>query len=141
MHTTVTRRIISDFQDNEGIERILPILAVAPMYMALAAVGMEIREKLKYDMWGMDVPHAAQSEGWNYFGKAFTRTGLLGISQMGLDIHAAESQGESFLIALFGPTISQLEDLIGLDYSSMNQILRQIPGFSQFTGARHLITQ
>ena len=139
-HQTVARRMYKHMAHGKGMERIMPFVIMAAVFLPLAALGAEIRERLKYDLWGMKVPKSATKDGFEYVHELVSRAGIYGLGQVAFDLKTSNDRGNSFLIGLLGPSISQLDDLIGVNTWTLNQFMRQIPGLSQMTGARHAIS-
>ena len=138
-HQTINRRLWMQTKEAEGLGKVAPIALAASMYLPLAMLGMEIREILKYQMFGMEPVGIADKKGWDYTIEALQRTGLTGIGQVALDANNTEERGESAVLGIAGPSVSWASEMISGDWTKANYWLKQVPGLSQATGLRHAL--
>lgn len=146
MHSTVTRRAMHDFISKNGLQSVAPLLMTFPIYFALAALGTEIKNILKYDIPGLDIrrPKHARLDDGALMLEYMQRTGLYGLGQFAIDMDKAAERGGSGIASIGGPSVSHLDQLLTIwandrDYDNLNVTLQQLPVFRQLTGLRHTL--
>ena len=133
IHDTVLKRLVHNFGIADTPAQVGAAIAPAILMIALTAFGLELRELIT----GGD--RTDRMDGWEYTWTVVERSGLLGISQLGFDFEGAGARGQSELVALGGPTIGQLADLISKPVSQT--IPKGIPIVSQLPWARDALRE
>ena len=133
IHDTVLKRQVHNFGIADTPAQVGAAIAPAILMIALTAFGLELRELIT----GGD--RTDRMDGWEYTWTVVERSGLLGISQLGFDFEGAGARGQSELVALGGPTIGQLADVISKPVSQT--IPKGIPIVSQLPWARDALRE
>jgi endonuclease YncB( thermonuclease family) len=118
------RRLWSQIKSEPKYRKLLPVISFAIPYMALAAVGYELRRML----FNLGEP-TSEKEGADYWFEVLQRSGGLGVMQLMVDMDEAQDRGRLSLLAVLGPTVSQFEEF--LTKSPIDSIPRAIPGLAQ----------
>lgn len=121
--------------------RVAPMLALMLM-LPVAALGLELKELFQYTIWGAQ-PRSAGLSGPGYIRNLISRTGVLGPAQLALDAYDSAAHGRAPLMALLGPTTSQVnaafQDIGQADNTgraALKTTLGAIPILSALPGAR-----
>ena len=137
IQNTVLRRIAFNYNEANGVNETAQALVVpVVMMMALTAIGLELRELVKY--FGSNrQPPTDRMDGMEYVTELWTRAGLNGVTQLAWDFEDAESKGRNAFAGASGPTFSQLAEF----YSKpMTQTLpKTLPVVGQLQGGRDLV--
>jgi hypothetical protein len=136
-HDTVGRRIYHNFKQAETPWQKAYVAAMpAMMMMGLTALGLELRELLQYKLWGAPA-RTDRMDGSEYFWELAQRSGLFGVSQLAMDWEGADERGQLPFMAISGPTINQLNDIVSKPLSQTGP--KAIPVVSQIPSARNLV--
>jgi hypothetical protein len=126
------------------MERVMPMLSLALM-LPIVALGIELRQLVQYELWGQQAP-TDKMDGFQYMRTLVSRTGALGLAQLGMDAYDAGSHGRSPFVSAMGPTInlinSTFEDIATADHPGkqiLKSTLQGLPITSSFPGARSLL--
>lgn len=132
-YDTIIRRMGYNIKMADNSQQMAAALAPALAMMALTAAGLELRELIQYKMWGRK-GRTDRMDGFEYVWELFQRSGLTGLSQLAIDMEGADQRGQTPLIGIAGPTLSQLGDLL---YKPASQsIPKAIPVVSQIPAWR-----
>ena len=136
-HNTVMRQIKANFDgSNTPWQKAYAVAMPGLMLMAFAGLGLELRELLQYKIWGR-AGRTDRMDGMEYITEVFDRAGLFGISQLAVDLESANGRGNSKFLALTGPTIQQVNDLINKPFRQTGP--KAIPGISQIPELRQQV--
>lgn len=124
--------------------RAIPMLALMLM-LPLAALGLELKELFQYTLWGK-TPRTDGMSGPQYIQNLISRTGVLGPAQLAVDAYDSAAHGRAPLMALAGPTLTQVNAAFQ-DYAQANNkgramlktTIGAIPFLSSMPGARDLL--
>lgn len=105
------------------MQKAMPLIALA-MMVPIVALGVELRELAQYELWGKEAP-TDKMDGFKYLRTIIGRTGALGLTQLGVDAYDAGSHGRAPMLALLGPTISQVNAAFQ-DVASADRVGRQL---------------
>ena len=111
---------------------VLPIIALFP----LAALGLELRELFQY---GTKQSPYDRMDADEYLFELAKRTGVFGLSQMAIDFNEAEDRDRIGLIAVAGPTLSQIEELVSTPAGQ--SIPRSLPVLSALPWLRNEVKE
>jgi hypothetical protein len=136
-HNTVIRQLVKNFQQAETPWEKAYVAAVpAMMMMAITGLGLELRELLQYKLWGR-AGRTDRMDGPEYIWELAQRSGIFGVSQLALDWEGADERGQLPFMAVAGPTLNQLNDLVSKPLSQT--VPKAIPGVSQIPTLRQLV--
>ncbi len=136
-HNTVMRQMGANMSAaNTPWQKAYAIAMPGLMLMAFAGLGLELRELIQYKMWGR-AGRTDRMEGLEYMMELIDRAGLFGIAQMVDDVGSAKGRGNSPLLALSGPTVNQLNDILAKPFSQT--VPKGIPIVSQIPALRKLV--
>lgn len=133
IHDTILKRLKYNFDIADTPAQVMAAVAPAILMLALTAFGLELRELITGDN------RTGRMDGWEYTWETMERSGLLGLSQLAVDFESAGARGQSEFVALGGPAISQLADLISKPISQT--IPKAIPIVSQLPWARDALRE
>lgn len=133
MHDIIIKRLASNLHTSETPAQVAAAIAPALLMISLTAIGMELRELIT----GSD--RTDRMNGWDYTWNVVERSGLTGIAQLGFDFNGAGARGQSELVALGGPAIGQVADLISKPVSQT--IPTSIPIVSQLPWMRDALRE
>lgn len=128
IHDVILKRMAHNFNISDTPAQVLATIPPAILMIALTAFGLELRELVTRDK------RSDRMDGWDYTWTLVERSGLLGISQLGFDFESAGERGQAELMALSGPSLQQLGDLISKPLSTT--IPKAIPIASQLPWVR-----
>jgi hypothetical protein len=112
------------------------LAAPAALMFAVTAAGLELREGIQYNLFGNE-GRTNRMDGNEYLWEIIQRTGFLGPSQLVVDWEEADERGQAGLVAIAGPTLSQLNEL--LNEPSSTTLPKAIPVASQLPELRNWI--
>lgn len=125
--------------------RAVPLISLA-MMLPIAALGLELKELFQYTIWGKE-PRTDGMSGPEYLQTLISRTGVLGVAQLGVDAYEAASYGRDPIGVLLGPTVSQVNSAfrdIGKAQDTSRAVIKTtlgaIPFLSSAPGARDRLT-
>jgi hypothetical protein len=111
-YDTFLRNAMVNFQQAGTPWQKAYVLAVpAAAILALAAFGLELREQLQYKMWGQ-TPRTDRMDASEYLFELVQRGGMLGPAQLAVDWEAADQRGQLGFVAVGGPTLNQINEII-----------------------------
>jgi hypothetical protein len=122
------RRMKYNWDEARTVPEHLMLAVPALGMMALTALGIELRDLVTGNS------TRSRKDGWEYTWTLVERAGLLGPAQLGWDFQGAGDYGQSEVVALAGPGLSQIGDLISKPLSQT--IPKSIPVVSQLPWAR-----
>ena len=99
----------------EGIpSAMMPAIMGAALLLPLTALGLELRELIKFTLSGFDASKFRTNRlDWSsYMGELIDRAGVLGPFGLLIPMYEAQKYGDFFLGPVFGPTAERVEDLI-----------------------------
>lgn len=110
-HQVITKRLLYNLETSKTPGEILNALLPAGVLLAATALGLELRELIQYKMWGYKA-RTDRMNAWEYINELFSRSGLLGPTQLALDWEMADRQGNLAIMGLAGPTINHINLLL-----------------------------
>ena len=99
----------------EGIpSAMMPAIMGAALLLPLTALGLELRELIKFTVSGFDASKFRTNRlDWSsYMGELIDRAGVLGPLGLLIPMYEAQKYGDFFLGPALGPTAERIEDLI-----------------------------
>lgn len=99
----------------EGIpSAMMPAIMGAALLLPLTALGLELRELIKFTVSGFDASKFRTNRlDWSsYMGELIDRAGVLGPLGLLIPMYEAQKYGDFFLGPALGPTAERVEDLI-----------------------------
>ena len=106
------------------------------MVFMLAALGLELRELIQYKIWGRS-GRTDRMDADEYLWEITQRAGFLGPSQFGVDFSEAEERGQLPFLAIAGPALGKVGELVSDNFSE--SIPKLIPGVAPFPAARDFV--
>jgi hypothetical protein len=131
MHDVVLKRMAHNFNIADTPAQTVAAIAPAILMLGLTALGLELRELVTRR------PRSDGMDSWDYTWEIAERSGMLGIPQLGFDFNSASARGQAEVVALGGPAIGQLGDLISKPMSQT--IPKAVPILSQLPWARDML--
>lgn len=112
MSDTVLRRMYYNMQQaGTPYQKAMIVAGPAFAMLALTALGLELREAIQYTLFGK-TPRTDKMNGLDYVSELTLRSGLLGVSQLAVDFSEADQRGQLGVVAISGPTLSHLNELL-----------------------------
>ena len=136
VHDIILKRIKYNVDQAESPAQYLAALAPAIGMMLLTAVGLELRELIQY-AGSNRKPPTDRMDGWEYTWELMQRSGLTGITQLGIDFEGAEDRGMSHVAGIGGPALSQVGDFLSKPLTQT--IPKAIPVLGQIPAARNAV--
>ena len=99
----------------EGIpSAMMPAIMGAALLLPLTALGLELRELIKFTLGGFDASKFRTNRlDWgSYMGELIDRAGVLGPLGLLIPMYESQKYGDFFLGPAFGPSFERVEDLI-----------------------------
>lgn len=136
-HDTIIRQVVQNMREaNTPWQKAYMVAVPGLMMMALTGLGLELRELIQYKLWGR-TPRTDRMSNVEYVWELATRSGLFGPSQLAIDWEGADERGQLGVIAVAGPTVNQLNELISKPLSQ--SVPKAIPVVGQIPPARDLV--
>lgn len=136
-HDTIARQVYQNFvKAGTPWQKALVVAGPALMMLALTAAGLELRELLQYKLWGKKAPSDSQG-ATDYVFNLAQRAGIFGPSQLAIDWDSADHRGQLPVMALAGPTVQQISDVLSKPASQT--VPKAIPIVSQLPPVRAAI--
>jgi hypothetical protein len=132
----IAKRLIHNVRTADTTAQQLAMMAPAFALLALTALGLELREWIKY-MGSGRTPPTDNMDGFDYLTELITRSGITGAYQLGFDVTEADERGATALAALAGPTINQISDF--MVKPATQTIPKSIPVIGQIQGGRDAV--
>lgn len=134
-HDAIAR---GDSKGAAGVKALTPFLVLGGLGMVLAALAGELRERLKYDIWGEESPKWQERHGMDYWLYAMRQSGILGPMDMAVNLFDERSTG---VLGLLGPAAGHLE--VGLQHGFFSEkfLVRSTPILGQLPGARERLKE
>lgn len=120
-------RTIQQRYGTEGIpSAMMPAIMGAALLLPLTALGLEIRELIKFTLSGFDASKFRTNRlDWSsYMGELIDRAGVLGPFGLLIPMYESQKYGDFFIGPALGPTAERIEDLL-LD----GEVKQNIPVF------------
>ena len=111
----------------------VPYLVLGSMGVVLAALAGELKERLKYDIWGEERPAWREKHGMEYMFYQMRQSGMFGPMDMAVNLFNDDSTG---LMGLLGPAAGHLEVALQHGVFSEEFARRSTPVLGQLPGAR-----
>jgi hypothetical protein len=136
-HDTIGRRVYHNMaQAKTPWQKAYMVAMPALMMMALTGLGLELRELLQYKLWGKK-SRTDSMDGVTYTWELLERSGIFGVSQLAMDWEGADERGQLPFMAIAGPTVNQLNDLVSKPVSQTGP--KAIPIIGQIPAGRDLV--
>lgn len=129
----IRRMILNAERAGTPWQKAYVVAVPAAMMLALTAAGLELRELIQYKIWGNE-GRTERMSGDEYLWELIQRSGLFGPSQLLVDFEEAGERGQAGVVALAGPSLQQLNELVNAPAST--SIPKAIPIVSQIPQAR-----
>jgi hypothetical protein len=137
IQNTVIRRIIHNVEiANGGAEYAQAFAVPVIMMMALTAMGLELRELVKYFGSGRSGP-TDRMDAMEYITELWQRAGLNGVTQLAWDFEDAEESGRNAWAGASGPLVSQVAETFSKP--STQTIPKALPVVGQLQGGRDAV--
>ncbi len=134
---TINKQIIQNVRtSNTPWQKAYQVALPGAMVFMLAALGLELRELLQYKLWGRS-GRTDRMDADEYLWEITQRAGFLGPSQFGVDFSEAEERGQLPFLAISGPALGKVGELVSDNFSE--SIPKLIPGVAPFPAARDFV--
>ena len=136
-HETITRQIAQNMREaGTPWQKAYALAAPGLMLLAFTGLGLELRELIQYKIWGRP-GRTDRMDGPTYALELIERSGITGPSQLAFDFEGAEDRGQLGFVAIAGPALGQLTEIISRPISQTGP--KAIPGISQIPELRELV--
>lgn len=127
------RRMAGDSYAAAVGDAAVPLIIFLLPVFALSALGLELREKVQYELWGAEAPTDKLTTE-EYMFEVLKRGGIMGAGELGYNFVDSAQRGHSGVAQLMGPTVSHLEVLMQMDWPK--SIARSTPLINQLPPVR-----